>query len=130
MILNTKYIYTSNDDWGCTMTDSILDTIKNMLGLDSEYDAFDVELINYINSAFFVLSQLGIGSSEGFFISGQSEIWSDYVDSKSNLKAIQTFIKLKVQLLFDPPSNSFVVDAINKQMDELIWRLCLEAEEV
>lgn len=112
------------------MTDSILDTIKNMLGLDSEYDAFDVELINYINSAFFVLSQLGIGPSEGFFISGQSEIWSDYVDSKSNLKAIQTFIKLKVQLLFDPPSNSFVVDAINKQMDELIWRLCLEAEEV
>lgn len=112
------------------MSESILDTIKIMLGLEKDYDAFDIEIVTYINSALFTLSQLGVGPEEGFSITGSDEIWSNFIDEKSNLIAVQTYIKLKVQLLFDPPSNSFAVDAINKQIDELTWRLCLEAEEV
>lgn len=112
------------------MSESILDTIKIMLGLEKDYDAFDTEIITYINSALFTLSQLGVGPEAGFSITGSDEIWSNFIDEKSNLIAVQTYIKLKVQLLFDPPSNSFAVDAINKQIDELTWRLCLEAEEV
>ncbi len=112
------------------MSESILDTIKIMLGLEKDYDAFDTEIITYINSALFTLSQLGVGPEEGFSITGPDEVWSDFVENASKFIAIQTFIKLKVQLLFDPPSNSFGVDAINKQIDELTWRLCLEAEEV
>lgn len=112
------------------MSESILDTIKIMLGLEKDYDAFDIEIVTYINSALFTLSQLGVGPEEGFSITGYDEIWSNFIDEKSNLIAVQTYIKLKVQLLFDPPSNSFAVDAINKQIDELTWRLCLEAEEV
>ena len=112
------------------MSESILDTIKIMLGLEKDYDAFDTEIVTYINSVLFTLSQLGVGPEEGFSITGPDEVWSDFIDDKSNLIAVQTYIKLKVQLLFDPPSNSFVVDAINKQIDELTWRLCLEAEEV
>lgn len=110
------------------MDESILDTIKEMLGLDKDYNAFDTEIISYINSAFFTLSQIGVGPEEGFSIKDSDAVWSDYIDVSSNLIAVQTFIKLKVQLIFDPPSNSFVVDAINKQLDELIWRLCLEVE--
>lgn len=112
------------------MSESILYTIKIMLGLEKDYDAFDIEIVTYINSALFTLSQLGVGPEEGFSITGSDEIWSNFIDEKSNLIAVQTYIKLKVQLLFDPPSNSFAVDAINKQIDELTWRLCLEAEEV
>ena len=112
------------------MSESILDTIKIMLGLEKDYDAFDTEIITYINSALFTLSQLGVGPEARFSITGSDEIWSNFIDEKSNLIAVQTYIKLKVQLLFDPPSNSFAVDAINKQIDELTWRLCLEAEEV
>lgn len=110
------------------MEESILDTIKDMLGLDETYNAFDTEIIAHINSAFFTLSQLGVGPEEGFSIKDCDSVWSDYIDPTSNLIAVQTFIKLKVQLMFDPPSNSFVVDAINKQLDELTWRLCLEVE--
>lgn len=110
------------------LDESILDTIKEMLGLDKDYNAFDTEIISYINSAFFTLSQIGVGPEEGFSIKDSDAVWSDYIDVSSNLIAVQTFIKLKVQLIFDPPSNSFVVDAINKQLDELIWRLCLEVE--
>ena len=112
------------------MSESILDTIKNMLGLEKDYNAFDTEIIAYINSALFTLSQLGVGPEEGFSITGSDEVWSDFVENTSKFIAVRTFIKLKVQLLFDPPSNSFAVDAVNKQIDELIWRLCLEAEEV
>lgn len=112
------------------MSESILDTIKIMLGLEKDYDAFDIEIVTYINSALFTLSQLGVGPEAGFSITGPDEIWSNFIDEKSNLIAVQTYIKLKVQLLFDSPSNSFAVDAINKQIDELTWRLCLEAEEV
>lgn len=110
------------------MNESILDTIKIMLGLEKDYNSFDTEIIAYINSAFFALSQLGVGPEEGFSITGPDEVWSNFIDEKSNLIAVQTYIKLKVQLIFDPPSNSFVVDAINKQLEELTWRLCLEAE--
>lgn len=111
------------------MSESILNTIKIMLNIEDDCKAFDTEIMTYINSALFTLSQLGIGPEEGFSITGPTERWSDYIKSTKNLTAVQTFIKLKVQLLFDPPSNSFVVDAINKQIDELGWRLCLEAEQ-
>ena len=112
------------------MSESILDTIKIMLGLEKDYDAFDIEIITYINSALLTLSQRGVRPEKGFSITGPDAVWSDFIDEKSNLIAVQTYIKLKVQLLFDPPSNSFAVDAINKQIDELTWRLCLEAEGV
>lgn len=111
------------------MSESILNTIKVMLNVEDDCDAFDTEIVAYINSALFTLSQFGIGPEEGFSVTGPTERWSDYIKSGKNLTAIQTFIKLKVQLLFDPPSNSFVVDAINKQIDELGWRLCLEVEQ-
>ncbi len=110
------------------MDESILDTIKEMLGVDSEYDAFDTEIISYINNAFFTLSQLGIGPDKGFFIFDNSAKWSDYVDSESNFKSIQTYIKIKVQLLFDPPSSSSVMEAFNKQLEEITWRLLIETE--
>ena len=111
------------------MSESILNTIKVMFNVEDDCDAFDTEIVAYIKSALFTLSQFGIGPEEGFSITGPTELWSDYIKSEKNLTAVQTFIKLKVQLLFDPPSNSFVVDAINKQIDELGWRLCLEAEQ-
>ena len=110
------------------MDESILNTIKVMLNIEDDCDAFDVEIIAYINAALFTLSQLGVGPDKGFSVKDATNLWSDYVDSTVNLTAVKTFIKLKVQLLFDPPSNSIVVDAINKQIDELTWRLCLEAE--
>lgn len=111
------------------MDESILYTIKRMLGLEKDYDPFDTEIISYINSALFVLYQLGIGEKE-FSISDSTALWSDYISDRTDLISVQTFVKLKTQLLFDPPSNSFAIEAINKQIDELTWRLCLEAEEV
>lgn len=49
------------------MEESILLTIKRMLGIeDPSYEVYDQDLIVYINSAFMLLNQLGIGLDKCF----------------------------------------------------------------
>lgn len=107
------------------MNDSILDTIKQMLGgLDSEEDtAFDTDIIVHINSAFGVLEQLDIGPSGGFFITDNSSKWSDYSTNEKQIHLVKTYIYLFVRKTLDPPSSGFVLDAINKDLKEYEWRL-------
>ena len=100
----------------------ILEAIKKMLGLDKDYDAFDVDIIIDINSALMVLNQLGVGQI-GFKITGYDETWEDFAGDTTDLEGIKTFVYLKTKLLFDPPNNSFVISAIEKQLDELSWRM-------
>lgn len=110
------------------MTDSILLTVKKMLGNSEAYDAFDVDIIASINSVFLTLNQLGVGPS-GFQITGDSEEWSDFVDP-AKYPGIQSYVYLKVRLLFDPPTNSFLVENIQKRIDEFEFRLNVQAEYV
>ena len=111
--------------------ENILDTIKKMLGIDSSYTPFDVDILIGINSAFFVLNQLGVGPSE-VFIADSNSIWSDFADLDC-IEAIKNYVYLKTRLTFDPPVNSFVVDSISAQILEYEWRLntsCDIREEV
>lgn len=110
------------------MTNSILLTIKKMLGSDENYAAFDSDLITDINSVFLTLNQIGVGSS-GFQITGAEEVWSDFV-KPSAYPGIQSYVFLKTKLLFDPPSNSFLIDNIKKQIEEFEFRLNVQAEYV
>lgn len=109
------------------MTNSILLTIKKMLGISEEYHAFDIDIITNINSVFLTLNQLGVGPSSPFQITGEDEVWTDFEES-TKVPGIQTYLYLKVRLLFDPPTNSFLVDSIRKQIDELEWRLNIQKE--
>lgn len=104
--------------------ESILNSIKKLLGIAEDYTTFDNDLIIYINSIFPILYQLGIGSG-GFFITDSSKCWNDYVPkmANNNLSNIQTYIYLRVKLLFDPPANSFVLTSINEMIKELEWRI-------
>lgn len=110
------------------MDESILVSIKKLLGLDIEYDAFDQDVIININSALLPLQQLGVGS-EPFYISGESEIWSDFLGDNYNLQAVKTYVYLRVRLVFDPPSSSAVMQMMQEQIRELEFRLNLEAEK-
>lgn len=108
--------------------DSILETIKKMLGLAKDFTAFDTDIIVHINSAMMVLNQLGVGPSKPFSIKNYSETWDDFLKSK-NVELVKSYIYIEVRLLFDPPSNSFLVNALEKQKDEYEWRLTCQAEE-
>lgn len=103
--------------------DSILTSIKKLLGITEEYDHFDPDIIMHINSVFSVLTQLGVGPASGFSISDKAAVWSDFVDSDSRLEMLKSYMYLKVKLLFDPPLGTASIEAINRQISELEWRI-------
>lgn len=109
--------------------ESILTSIKKLLGITEEYDQFDTDIVMHINTVFLNLSQIGVGPEEGFSIEDDSAEWSSFLPSDHKLfEAVKTYIYLKVRLLFDPPINSAVIESINRNIAEIEWRLNLAAE--
>ena len=109
--------------------DSILTSIKKLLGITAEYKQFDPDLIIHINSVFLILKQLGIGPEQGFSISGEYETWDLFLpEGSTNLEAVKSYMHIKVKLLFDPPASSAVMEAMNRMASEYEWRLNVEAE--
>ena len=110
------------------MTDSILTTIKKLLGITEEYEHFDQDIIMHINSVFMILTQLGVGPSNGFSISDKTATWDKFIEEGTNLEAVKSYVYMKVRLLFDPPLSSAVMECINRSINELEWRLNVSAE--
>ena len=102
--------------------DSILTTIKKLLGINEEYTTFDNDLIVHINSVISILSQIGVGPSDGFSISDESSTWNELVSDK-RLESVKSYVYLKVKLLFDPPQSSVVMESYNRAISELEWRI-------
>lgn len=107
--------------------DSILNTIKKMLGIDISYTAFDVDIIVCINTAFFILQQLNVGPTEGFRIFDSSSVWDDF-STRADIEAVKSYVYLKTRVQFDPPSSSFVLDAMKNQIQEYEWRLNVQCD--
>ena len=105
------------------MEDSILLSIKALLGPDSDYDAFDQDIIIFINSAIATLTQLGVGPSNGFRITGDSETWTEFIGWRNDIDSIKSYIYMKVRMAFDPPSSSYVMSAYEEACKEYEWRL-------
>lgn len=110
------------------MNESILTSIKKLLGIAKEYTNFDTDIIIHINSVFMTLHQLGVGPTGGYRITGDTELWSSYISNESNLDAVKTYVYLKVKLVFDPPLSSAVMEANKQLINELEWRLNVQAE--
>lgn len=108
--------------------DSILDSVKKYLGITEEYTVFDQDIIMHINSVFFTLNQLGVGPEGGFSISDKTSIWTDYIPEGSKLEAVKSYMYLKVRMLFDPPTSSFVLTSMENMAKEYEWRLNVQAE--
>lgn len=109
--------------------ESILTSIKKMLGIAEDYDHFDPDIIMHINTAFTILTQLGVGPSNGFRIEDETTTWNEYISQDSLLyDSIKSYIYLRVKVLFDPPSSGTLMDSINRQINELEWRLNVTAE--
>jgi hypothetical protein len=103
--------------------DSILNSTKKVLGLDEDYTSFDIDITMHINSVFSVLNQLGIGPANGFAIVDASAVWSDFLASDPRLNSAKTYVWLRVRMLFDPPTTSYLITAMEKQIAEFEWRL-------
>lgn len=108
--------------------DSILTSVKKLLGIVDEYKHFDNDIIMHINSALFTLKQLGVGPSEGFTITDKDAAWTDFIKDVTEVEAVKSYVYLKVKLVFDPPASSAVMEAIKNQISEYEWRLNVEVE--
>lgn len=107
---------------------SILMSIKKLLNVEHDDPAFDTDIGMMINNEFMTLQQLGIGPKEGFSINDADTKWSDFSDDKTLIETVKAFVYLKVRMVFDPPASSVVADAINSRINELEWRLNIQAE--
>lgn len=107
--------------------DSILNSVKKVIGLHEEYTPFDVDIIMHINTAFFTLHQLGVGPDGGYSIQDDKAKWSDYLGSEKDLEAVRSYVYVRVRLLFDRPETSYGIQALERQANELEWRLEVQA---
>lgn len=103
--------------------ESILTSVKKRLGILEEYEYFDDDIIMAINSALSILTQIGVGPENGFAITDNTSKWSDFIGSDKRLNMVQQFVFVRVKIIFDPPANSFTVEALKREADELVWRI-------
>jgi hypothetical protein len=105
------------------MDESILTEIKKLLGIGDEDTSFDKDVIIHINSAFFSLTQLGVGPSTGFRIADKTKTWGEFAADETLVAGVKDYVYMKNRLIFDPPQTGYLVDAIKSQIEELGWRL-------
>lgn len=109
--------------------DSILTSLKKMLGITEAHTNFDTEIIAHINSVFADLAQMGVGPAEGFSIEDTSAIWDDFIDDKVMLNSVKSYMQLRLKLLFDPASvGSSTLASYERQIAQWEWRLNIAAE--
>ena len=112
------------------MQDSILMTIRKLVCGDPYADHFDTDLLVHINACFSILNQLGVGPENGFVVTDETQSWSSYISDNYILNMVKTYVTLKVRVTFDPPLTSSVLEAMNKEISQLEWRLNVAVDPV
>lgn len=110
------------------MEQSILKSVKKTLNLDASYTAFDQDVLTHINTVFAILSQIGIGPEQGFMIEDDTTEWSAYTGDDLFLNMVKSYVYLRVRLLFDPPTTSYLITAQEKQIEEMEVRMSIYRE--
>lgn len=106
---------------------SILTSVKKLLGIAEECEDFDADLIMYINSALFALTQMGVGPEKGYMISDKTAVWEEFIPDAVKAAAVKAYVAVKVRLLgFDPPQSSTTMEALKNTAAEMEWRLNVE----
>lgn len=109
--------------------ESILISIKKLLGIAADYTNFDADIIMHINSVFMVLNQLGVGPDDCFMIEDDLAVWNDFLLDNKKVEATKTYMYLNVRLLFDPPASSAHIESIKQQITQYEWRLTVQTDE-
>lgn len=104
------------------MDDKILSTVKKYVGITDEYQVFDQTLIDCINTVFAKLNQLGVGPKNVFIVDGNEQTWKEFTEDE-RLNMIKIYISMSVKMMFDPPTNSILLDALKNTISELEWRM-------
>lgn len=109
------------------MEDSILISIKKMLGQSADDTSFDTDIVILINDALSILYQLGVGDVP-FIITGKEELWSTFIGDSKEIESARTYVYLKTKVIFDPPTNATVLQSLKEDIKEREWRLNAAAD--
>ena len=110
------------------MMDSILASVKKILGITEDYEHFDADIIMHINSVFLILRQMGVGPETPFRIEDETAVWTDFTTDIAQIEMVKTYMGLKVRMIFDPPAQGSVAEAYKAQIAECEWRLNVECD--
>ena len=110
------------------MEESILTSIKKLLGIEDDDTSFDLDVLIHINTALAILNQLGVGPNDGIFVADKSTLWEAVLADNKFLVPAKSYVFLKVKLLFDPPLSSAAIESMNKLIAEFEWRLTVLVE--
>lgn len=108
--------------------ESVLDTLKKVLGFDSEYEAFDMDIIMHANSVFSTLNQLGVGTPKTFAIQDNTALWSEFLGDNDDINDVKSYMYLRLRLIFDPPAVSSVLASYERMITEFEWRLNVKSD--
>lgn len=109
--------------------ESILTSVKKLLGIEDDYTHFDTDIIMHINSVFMILNQMGVGPSTMFTISDEYSVWRDFIPEEDpKMEIVKSYMYMKVRLIFDPPTSSALMEAMNRSISEFEWRLSVAAD--
>lgn len=109
---------------------SIVESIKEALGLAKDYNPFDPELIMHINSVLGDLHQLGVGPEPGFEVTGPDETWNHFLGGDKRLNMVKSYVYLSVRMLWDPPSVGYVLTSIEKKLEKMEWRITTAQDDI
>ena len=117
-----------NKNKGGSIMESILTSIKKLLGITEDETHFDQDIIMHINSVFSILTQMGVGPVDGFVIIDSNSVWNDFIKDDTRLELIKSYVHMKVRLMFDPPVSSTILQSINSLISELEWRISVTVD--
>ena len=106
------------------MSDSVLLSIKQMLGISPEDTSFDVNVIMSINTALTTLMDLGLTEVEDQIVTSDKMTWDELLGGRTDIEYVKTYIYQKVKMIFDPPTSTAAIDAMQRSISELEWRIC------
>lgn len=111
------------------INDSILDSVKKMLGYEPEYTEFDQEILMHINAAMFTLRQLGVGPQDGYTVSSSDQTYADFLgEGAKTIPQVRTYLYYKVKLAWDPPQSASVLEVLKTEIAEAEWRLNVQVD--
>lgn len=106
------------------MLDSVLSSTKQMLGISPEDTSFDVNVIMSINTALTILMDLGLTEVEDQIVTSDKMTWDELLGGRTDIEYVKTYVYQKVKMIFDPPTSTAAIDAMQRSISELEWRIC------
>lgn len=106
-------------------SDSILSSVKKLIGIPVDESSFDLDIILNINAASSILYQLGVLETP-YTITGDDDTYFDLLPGVSEdvINQVKMYFVYKTRLGFDPSTlSASMIDVLKESIKEAEWRL-------